>query len=166
MQLRKHSIGMPVTTSALERVFAGTQGLWDDALIFAASAIMSDVAQPTYSGEPVVREIRTDRCVYTLRGQRAATPDGFRPIVSVTAEPVPPHLPPQLPQPDSSDKARKRFLLTRKEVRVAQLLAARKSNAEIAAELCISPHTARHHTQAVLGKLGVRSRYDVAGALA
>jgi DNA-binding CsgD family transcriptional regulator len=34
----------------------------------------------------------------------------------------------------------------------------RLSNAEIARMLSISPHTARHHTENVLAKVGVRSR--------
>jgi DNA-binding CsgD family transcriptional regulator len=34
----------------------------------------------------------------------------------------------------------------------------RLSNNEIARMLSISPHTARHHTENVLAKLGVRSR--------
>jgi DNA-binding CsgD family transcriptional regulator len=56
---------------------------------------------------------------------------------------------------------RERFGLSRKEARVALLLAGRASNNEIARELCISPHTARHHTEQVLLKLGVHSRFAV-----
>ncbi|NIN10305.1 MAG: hypothetical protein GTN62_03165 [Gemmatimonadales bacterium] len=41
------------------------------------------------------------------------------------------------------------------------LLAQRKTNAEIAATLSISTHTARHHTERVLAKLGIRSRQQV-----
>lgn len=53
--------------------------------------------------------------------------------------------------------------LTPQEARVALLLRERRSNAEIAAALSISRHTARHHTERVLAKLGVRSRAAVAG---
>ena len=42
------------------------------------------------------------------------------------------------------------------------LLARCKTNGEIAEALCISPHTARHHTEAVLRKLEVGSRRQVA----
>jgi DNA-binding CsgD family transcriptional regulator len=56
---------------------------------------------------------------------------------------------------------RLRFGLTRTEVRVARLLAEGRSNDGIAAEFEISPHTARHHTQHVLQKLGVSSRAQV-----
>jgi DNA-binding CsgD family transcriptional regulator len=55
--------------------------------------------------------------------------------------------------------------LTRQEATVATLLAARQSNAEIAAALGISPHTARTHAERVRHKLGVARRTGVAAAL-
>lgn len=48
--------------------------------------------------------------------------------------------------------------LTARELDVARLLAEGRTNVAIARELGISPHTARHHTQRVLAKLGVHSR--------
>ena len=54
--------------------------------------------------------------------------------------------------------------MTPREVEVAILLAEGCSNSTVARRLGISPHTARHHTQRVLGKLGVHSRSE-AGAL-
>ena len=48
--------------------------------------------------------------------------------------------------------------LSQRELEVALLLADGRSNVEIAAAVKVSTHTARHHTQHVLGKLGVRSR--------
>jgi DNA-binding CsgD family transcriptional regulator len=56
------------------------------------------------------------------------------------------------------------FGFTLREAEVALLLAAGHSNADIARLLDISPHTARHHTQHVFAKLGVRSRAE-AGAV-
>ena len=56
------------------------------------------------------------------------------------------------------------FGLTAREAQVALLLARGRSNSAVAAELGISTHTARHHTQRVLTKLGVHSR-AAAGAL-
>jgi DNA-binding CsgD family transcriptional regulator len=50
------------------------------------------------------------------------------------------------------------YSLTRRELQVASLLAEGRSTKEIAATLEISPHTARHHTEHVFEKLGVRSR--------
>ncbi|HEY7636567.1 MAG TPA: helix-turn-helix transcriptional regulator [Gemmatimonadales bacterium] len=48
--------------------------------------------------------------------------------------------------------------LTPRETQVAMLLAEGRSNEDIASVLRVSPHTARHHTQHVLAKLGVHSR--------
>lgn len=57
------------------------------------------------------------------------------------------------------------FDFTPRQAEVAQFLAQRKTNREVAEALCISPHTARHHTEAVLAKLEVGSRRDVAPRL-
>ena len=51
-----------------------------------------------------------------------------------------------------------RYGLTPREMQVAMLLAEGHSNEDVAAALAVSPHTARHHTQHVLAKLGVHSR--------
>jgi DNA-binding NarL/FixJ family response regulator len=59
----------------------------------------------------------------------------------------------------------RRYGLTRREVEVARLLAQGKSNSAIAAELDISAHTARHHTQHVLSKLNVHSRAEAGAKL-
>ena len=48
--------------------------------------------------------------------------------------------------------------LTGRELQVLRLVAAGKSNREIATELVISDHTARRHLQNIFGKLGVSSR--------
>lgn len=55
--------------------------------------------------------------------------------------------------------------LTPRELEVARLLMAGRSNAAIAESLGISPFTARHHTERILGKLGVRSRAEVPGTV-
>jgi DNA-binding CsgD family transcriptional regulator/PAS domain-containing protein len=55
--------------------------------------------------------------------------------------------------------------LTARESEVARLLARRLSNAELAAALGVSAHTARHHTERVMQKLGVRRRAEVAAML-
>jgi DNA-binding CsgD family transcriptional regulator len=55
--------------------------------------------------------------------------------------------------------------LTPREAEVAALLARGLPNAAVARQLGISPHTARHHTQRVLAKLGVHSRAEAAARL-
>jgi DNA-binding NarL/FixJ family response regulator len=54
------------------------------------------------------------------------------------------------------------FGLTARETEVAMLLAQGLSNVAVAKTLAISNHTARHHTQRVLGKLKVHSRAEQA----
>ena len=58
-----------------------------------------------------------------------------------------------------------RFGFTPREIDVAILLAQGCSNATVARRLDISPHTARHHTQHVLDKLGVHSRAEAGARL-
>jgi len=72
-----------------------------------------------------------------------------------------------LPQPSDTALAQlqRDYGLTRREVEVALLLAEGCSNSTVARRLGISPHTARHHTQRVLGKLGVRSRAEAGARL-
>lgn len=65
----------------------------------------------------------------------------------------------------TDDQIVQRFGLTPAELRVARHLAAGKPNKDIAAELCLSQHTTRHHTEHVLRKLGIRTRAAVAGKL-
>ncbi len=64
------------------------------------------------------------------------------------------------PLPDAGE-LRRRFGLTPRESEVALLLAARRSNKEIARHLSIANKTAWRHTSSVLSKLGTSSRRDV-----
>ncbi|NBM18041.1 AAA family ATPase [Streptomyces sp. GC420] len=52
--------------------------------------------------------------------------------------------------------------LTPTEIKVAQLVTEGRSNPEIAAELFLSPRTVQTHVSHILGKLGMRSRTEVA----
>jgi DNA-binding CsgD family transcriptional regulator len=61
----------------------------------------------------------------------------------------------------SGERLADRFGLSPRETQVALLLSERRSNSEIAAALGISPHTAKRHTERVLGKLGVSTRRAV-----
>ena len=62
-------------------------------------------------------------------------------------------------------RGRERHGLTDRELEVLRLVAAGKSNREIAAALVISEHTVARHVQNIFGKLGVSSR-TAAGAFA
>jgi ATP/maltotriose-dependent transcriptional regulator MalT len=55
--------------------------------------------------------------------------------------------------------------LTEREWEIARLLAVGLSNAEIADRLVVSPRTVGHHVSAVLAKLSVRRRAEVAAAM-
>jgi DNA-binding NarL/FixJ family response regulator len=54
--------------------------------------------------------------------------------------------------------------LTDRQVEILRLLADGRTNAEIAAKLVLSVRTVDHHVSAVLQKLGITSRREVAGA--
>lgn len=54
-----------------------------------------------------------------------------------------------------------RYRLSPCECRVALELAKGHSNAEVAAALGVSPHTARHHTSSVIAKLQLSTRRQV-----
>jgi DNA-binding CsgD family transcriptional regulator/tetratricopeptide (TPR) repeat protein len=56
--------------------------------------------------------------------------------------------------------------LTDRQVEILRLLADGRTNAEIAAKLVLSVRTVDHHVSAVLQKLGITSRREVAGAFA
>jgi DNA-binding NarL/FixJ family response regulator len=56
--------------------------------------------------------------------------------------------------------------LTPRQVEVLELVMDGATNAEIAAQLVISPKTVDHHVSAVLAKLGVTSRHAAGAAAA
>jgi DNA-binding NarL/FixJ family response regulator len=62
----------------------------------------------------------------------------------------------------SSAAGIERLDLTARELEVLYLLAAGKTNREIAAELVISDKTASVHVSHILSKLGVRNRVEAA----
>jgi len=85
--------------------------------------------------------------------EQPATGSGPMALVTLSREGT------ELPAPE---QLRERFGLTRRQAQVALLLPAGRSNDQIARELFISPHTARHITQQVLLKLSIHSRAEVA----
>ena len=67
-------------------------------------------------------------------------------------------------------RARKRTVetrddLTAQERQIAELARGGLSNPEIGARLFLSPRTVEWHLRKVFGKLGIRSRHELAGAL-
>ena len=126
-------------------------------------ALVRSLAATERAGAPAecARRCRTARGDYVLRGVRAPSSLGGPRLRMVVVE-----------KPGESAGERRMlercelFGLTSQETRVALLLAERRKNREIAEALFISPHTARHHTESVLRKLGVRSRTDVRATLA
>jgi DNA-binding CsgD family transcriptional regulator len=68
---------------------------------------------------------------------------------------------PRASEAGSCKELRARYGLTSRELEVVQLLQLRRSNAEVASALGISEHTARHHTENVLLKLGLHSRTQI-----
>ncbi len=65
------------------------------------------------------------------------------------------------PGPVNIAEVRARFGLTHREAEVVLMLVARRTTREIASGLGVSEHTARHHTENLLRKLGVSSRTEV-----
>jgi DNA-binding CsgD family transcriptional regulator len=70
-----------------------------------------------------------------------------------------------LSTPDATAPAHPELVLTAQELRVAKLLAAGRSNRQIAAELVLSVDTIKSHVARILRKLGVANRAQAAVAL-
>jgi DNA-binding CsgD family transcriptional regulator len=103
----------------------------------------------------VDRMVQTRLARYRVRGARAGKTlaDAGAPVLVIADRDPAPLV--------ALEEVQKQFNLTPREAEVARLLARHKTNKEIAEALCISPHTTRHHTEAVLRKLEVGSRRDV-----
>jgi DNA-binding CsgD family transcriptional regulator len=112
------------------------------------------------SSDGTRREVATSQAAYRLRGNLVGRNSlGHSTAVLVSVDRVAY----QVPAPDS---IRARYGLTVRELQVASLIMHRLTNAEIARMLGVSPHTARHHTENVLAKVGVRSRDALRHAIA
>lgn len=106
--------------------------------------------------ELAVRDFHTSEGSYLLRGSLVTADGGRRDRLMLVA------LEPAGAEFLSAEVLRSRYGLTAQEVRVARLVTLGLADAEIAAKLCISLHTARHHSEHLRQKLGVRSRGEVA----
>jgi DNA-binding CsgD family transcriptional regulator len=123
-----------------------------EAEIRSSAALRSPRERGAEAG--AARRVRTRRADYWLRVWEAEAHPGRDGVVVVLVE----HTPLSLP---ADQVLAERFGLTRAESRVARLLAEGRSNAEVAAALSISPHTAERHTEKVLQKLEIHSRAAV-----
>jgi|SRR5689334_12248515 len=137
-------------------------GLLGQARDLAQRAI-AEVAQPRSlggcsRGEPPMRVPAGSRGALLLHVRLMRPRSGSR-VAVVTLQPGPHTLSVRPPSEAGGG-------LTERETQVAHLLAAGKSTKQVAAALAISPHTARHHTERVYTKLGLRSRVALALALA
>lgn len=122
----------------------------------ALAALGQGLLSPT--GPSATRaELATKRACYLITGTALARLAGGPGRAVVTARMLggPPNSPGQL------DRVRQRYQLTDAEARVAALVARGLRDAEIARQLGISPHTARHHTDRIRRKFGVNSRAKV-----
>jgi len=103
----------------------------------------------------VQHDVRAAVGRHRIRARMLTPADGLTPgLIVVIVEPV-------KGETESATALQKRFCLTHRELDVTHLLSMEKSNADIAEALGISPYTARHHSESVLCKLGVRSRAEV-----
>jgi len=150
-------------TSTIHRTPVLTALLTSDPESERVETAMRHVAQRVVRGGPgdnaqsgplavIVQTSRTCYRVYGVRPPRDLVEVGAAALVLVK--------PARSPMA-SREELQERFDLTPRQAEVAQLLARRKTNPEIAEALCISPHTARHHTEAVLQKLNVSCRRNV-----
>jgi DNA-binding CsgD family transcriptional regulator len=104
--------------------------------------------------ELATQEVPRDRESILMKGSYIGIDlFGRGPCVLVALD-RPPH------DPLSPDSLRTRFGLSNQECRIAQLLAEGRSNADIADQVLLSPHTIRRHTERILSKLSVRSRAE------
>jgi DNA-binding CsgD family transcriptional regulator/tetratricopeptide (TPR) repeat protein len=102
----------------------------------------------------------------TLRAAAAAA-SGHQPLlaqVRALAERarIPLQTPAAIPSPPPSGEVAKPYGLTERELAVLRLLAAGRTNAQIGAQLYISPRTAGVHVTNILRKLGVSGRVQAA----
>jgi DNA-binding NarL/FixJ family response regulator len=178
---RARGVAPEVETVALaalgEAEAARLEGRSDPARWAAAAAIWEDLSQPY---RVACARWREGEALLAARGQRAAATEALRraheiserlgaaplrrevellarrariDLVEATAAGP-------LPEPSPAD----RLGLTRREREVLALVAAGRTNRQIAEELFISVKTAGIHVSNILGKLGVASRVEAATA--
>lgn len=147
------------TTAAFEALLSSEPDADADAVRRAVRLALAQLGRHVAAGRaaPLPRAVRTRRDSYRLHGCLYGT-DPDRPLAVVRVVPSVPAVP-------SAAALRERFGLTPRQAEVAQLVARRLTTAEIAEALCVSPHTALRHTEAVFVALGVGDRRSAARVL-
>jgi DNA-binding CsgD family transcriptional regulator len=118
------------------------------------SALLTTFKELREQGRSIMARMRAS--MYDLQSQRDRLRNGRDGQAATDAVLAP---------PSSATHLQLEYGMTPREVEVALLLAEGCSNLTVARRLGISPHTARHHTQRVLGKLGVHSRAEAGARL-
>jgi DNA-binding NarL/FixJ family response regulator len=121
---------------------------------------VSGIALSERNDETTVREVGTIAGFYRLRAQLLK-----KKLIDITSRTVLVTIERAEARTPSPEFLMRRFSMTEREAAVAVLLARGARNAEIASDLRISTHTARHHTESVLSKLNVHTRAEAARAI-
>ncbi|MDF1506241.1 response regulator [Roseisolibacter sp. H3M3-2] len=151
------------------------EGQWCPVLILSARDSDSDKVEGFRHGadDYVTKPFRT---VELLARVEAMAERAARERAAASAQPAPVAAPPpavgraaSVPPPDAVPLTAERLVhacgLTLRQAEVALLIAAGRSNPEIAERLGISRFTARNHAERVLARLEVESRWQVARTL-
>jgi predicted ATPase/DNA-binding CsgD family transcriptional regulator len=164
----KRDLGDQVGLPFCVDMVAGVAGLTGDArraavLYGAAEGMWRPVGRPLYANETLLgwrrQAIERTRMSLGAKEFEAAFGEGVRlPQCEVLSYALGEK---ELP-PAAAVRASRGRELTKRERQVAELVAAGKSNREIAACLVISQRTAESHIEHILGKLGFTSRGQVA----
>lgn len=146
----------------LEAETTGASGLLEDQRIWrkiqpVAESLLSEDRRRD-EGDLTIREFDTEATMYRACAISLADLTDMTGGLLVMVERKGSGLP-------TTPELRARFDLTPREAEVARLLARRRTNREIADGLCISPYTARRHTEQVLQKLSVDRRTEVESVL-
>jgi DNA-binding CsgD family transcriptional regulator len=121
------------------------------------SALLTSFEELREQGRSIMARMRAS--MYDLQSQRDRLRNGRDGHGATDAVAVPPA------SSSAATHLQRAYGMTPREVEVALLLAEGCSNFTVAQRLGISPHTARHHTQRVLGKLRVHSRAEAGARL-
>ena len=113
------------------------------------------------SGQPATAAAAALRAAAAAAGEHAPLLAEIRKLAERARIPLPAPSadPPKSPRPAATPAP---YGLTRRELAVLQLLAAGRTNAQIGAELYISPKTASVHVTSIFRKLGVSGRVQAA----